>query len=87
MCSNFQELAHDLSQPLTIIETTAYCLELMLPKDNPAIAAHLRRIRHQVVLASRMLSAARAQESSTTLARRKAARAGASALLGFPSPR
>jgi signal transduction histidine kinase len=87
MCSNFQELAHDLSQPLTIIETAAYCLELLLPKDNPAIAAHLRRIRHQVVLASRMLSAAQAEKSSATRTRRKAARAGASSLSEFPSPR
>jgi signal transduction histidine kinase len=72
MRSTLQELAHDLSQPLTVIETTAYCLELMLPEDDPAIAEHLRRIRQQVEVASRILSAAQAESRDLT----KAATAG-----------
>jgi signal transduction histidine kinase len=66
MCSTLQELAHDLSQPLTVIETTAYCLELMLPEDDPAIAEHLQRIRQQVEAASRILSAAQAESHART---------------------
>jgi signal transduction histidine kinase len=76
MSSTLQELAHDLSQPLTVIETTAYCLELLLPEDNPAIAAHLQLIRQQVELAGRILSAAQAGESSLSRSRTKAAMAG-----------
>lgn len=76
MCSTLQELAHDLSQPLTVIETTAYCLALLLPEGDPVVAAHLQRIRQQVELAGRILSAAQAEESSSAHARTNAAMAG-----------
>jgi signal transduction histidine kinase len=71
---SLHELAHDLSQPLTVIEATAYCLEMLLPAEDPAISAHLERIRRQVELASQILTSAQADERA---ANRSRAMAGA----------
>jgi nitrogen-specific signal transduction histidine kinase len=56
MSSTLQQLAHELRQPLSVIETSAYCLELLLPDDDAAGHAHLARIRDQVECASRILN-------------------------------
>jgi len=41
-------VAHDLRQPLSNIETIAYYLTLVLPKDDPKIQQQLERIRELV---------------------------------------
>jgi len=41
-------LAHDLRQPLSNIETIAYHLSLVLPRDNEAVQGSLARIRQLV---------------------------------------
>ena len=76
MCSPLQTLAHDLSQPLSVIETTAYCLKLLLPEDDATIADHLQRIQQQVELAGRILSAAQAENFESSRARTNAEMAG-----------
>jgi hypothetical protein len=65
MYSGLQQLIHDVSQPLSIIETLAYCLEISLPADAATGLAHLHHIRQQVEAASRILTAAQAQERAS----------------------
>jgi hypothetical protein len=69
------ELAHELSQPLSVIETSAYCVELLSARD-PAVCAHLQRIRQQVEVASRILTKAQEAEAALNLPRTNAAMAG-----------
>ena len=54
-------LAHDLRQPLGTIETSAYCLNLMLGQEHPKAREQLRIIERQVADAVRILNEAVAQ--------------------------
>jgi signal transduction histidine kinase len=47
------DLAHDLRQPLGVIESLAYYLELT--SSDPRAAGHLRRIQAMVLQANRIL--------------------------------
>lgn len=47
------DLVHDLRQPLSVIETLAYYLELMSTDEK--ISAHLRKIQAMVFEANRIL--------------------------------
>ena len=53
---SWQELVHDLRQPLGTIEALAYFLELTAQDDNSC--PHLRRIRNLVAQANRILDRA-----------------------------
>ncbi|HTS66114.1 MAG TPA: hypothetical protein VMH28_29025 [Candidatus Acidoferrales bacterium] len=55
------DLIHDLAQPLSNIETSAYCLARVLDTDNARAQEHLRMIQLQLDKASAMLSAAAAE--------------------------
>jgi signal transduction histidine kinase len=72
MHSELEQLAHELRQPLSIIETSAYCLELIVPEGDAAAQAHLARIRSQVECASRIVNRiyeeSRARTKSATAA-------------------
>jgi len=48
-------LIHDLRQPLSIIETCACCLRMMLKTENPQVLEQLDRIEDQVLIASLLL--------------------------------
>jgi phosphoglycerate-specific signal transduction histidine kinase len=55
-------VVHELRQPLSNIETIAYYLSMVLPRDDAKIQAHLARIRELVqesneILSSRLLAA------------------------------
>jgi len=52
------KLVHDLAQPLSNIETSAYCLSHTLDNSNHRAQEHLRLIQQQLDQASAMLSAA-----------------------------
>jgi signal transduction histidine kinase len=49
-------VAHELRQPLSNIETIAYYLSLVLPKDDPKIQEQLERIRELVHETNEILS-------------------------------
>jgi signal transduction histidine kinase len=51
-------LAHDLRQPLGTIETSAYCLNLLLGQEHNAAREQLRIIERQVSRAVRILNEA-----------------------------
>ena len=51
-------LAHDLRQPLGTIETSAYCMNLMLGQEHAAAREQLRIIERQVGHAVRILNEA-----------------------------
>ena len=55
-CTN--ELAHDLRQPLSTIESLAYFLEMTTPDDR--VCRHLEQIRLMVTRANRILDHASA---------------------------
>ena len=54
----FDDLAHELRQPLSVIESLAYYLELTAA--DPSTAGHLRKIQAMVWEANRILADARA---------------------------
>jgi signal transduction histidine kinase len=54
------DLIHDLAQPLSNIETSAYCLGHIVD-SNPRAQEHLKMIQQQLDTASAMLSAAAAE--------------------------
>ena len=70
------DLIHDLAQPLSNIETSAYCLSPVIDPENPRAQEHLRMIRQQLDTASAMLS-----EDAAELRRRNAERVEASPAL------
>ena len=49
-------VAHELRQPLSNIETIAYYLSLVLPKNDPKIQEQLERIRELVQETNEILS-------------------------------
>jgi signal transduction histidine kinase len=51
-------LVHDLRQPLGTIETSAYCMNLMLGQEHTAAREQLRIIERQVAHAVRILNQA-----------------------------
>jgi hypothetical protein len=51
-------LIHDLRQPLSIIETCACCLRMMLKTENAQVLEQLDRIEDQVLVASLLLAKA-----------------------------
>jgi len=51
--SSLEEMAHELRQPLSVIESLAYYLEMMSADEGTA--SHLRRIQAMVVQANRVL--------------------------------
>ena len=51
-------LAHDLRQPLGTIETSAYCMNLLLGQEHAAAREQLRIIERQVGHAVRILNEA-----------------------------
>jgi signal transduction histidine kinase len=51
-------LAHDLRQPLGTIETSAYCMNLLLGQEHTAAREQLRIIERQVGHAVRILNEA-----------------------------
>ena len=51
-------LAHDLRQPLGTIETSAYCMNLLLGQEHTAAREQLRVIERQVGHAVRILNEA-----------------------------
>jgi signal transduction histidine kinase len=51
-------LAHDLRQPLSTIETSAFCINLMLGREQTAVQEQLRIIERQVCHAVRILDEA-----------------------------
>jgi signal transduction histidine kinase len=55
------DLIHDLRQPLSNIETSAYCLDLSIDPHNLRAQKYLRLIQQQVDQAVSMLSAASAE--------------------------
>ena len=56
MRSTFQKLTHDLRQPLSAIDTSAYFLEMILPEGDGLVRKHLENIRQQVLMASQLLN-------------------------------
>jgi hypothetical protein len=55
------DLIHDLRQPLGNIETSAYCLNLMIDSAQVRAHEHLRLIEKQVARAAELLSLAAAE--------------------------
>jgi signal transduction histidine kinase len=55
------DLIHDLRQPLSNIETSAYCLDLSIDPHNLRAQKYLQLIQQQVDQAVSMLSAASAE--------------------------
>jgi signal transduction histidine kinase len=54
--SALEEMAHEIRQPLSVIESLAYYLEMT--STDEVRAAHLRRIQAMVVQANRVLRTA-----------------------------
>ena len=54
-------LVHDLRQPLGTIETSAYCMNLLLGEEHAAAREQLRIIERQVAHAARILNEAAAE--------------------------
>ena len=57
--SALEEVAHEVRQPLSVIESLAYYLEMT--SADEVTASHLRRIQAMVVQANRVLSQACSQ--------------------------
>jgi signal transduction histidine kinase len=55
------DLIHDLAQPLSAIETGAYCLDFHIDPQNARAQEYLRTIQQQVERANSMLAAATAE--------------------------
>ncbi|MBV9404045.1 MAG: hypothetical protein JO211_01790 [Acidobacteriaceae bacterium] len=59
------ELLHDLRQPLSAIESLAYCLEITAPEER--ILAHARRIQGLIVEMNRILARAGVRDEQLAL--------------------
>ncbi len=68
-------LVHDLRQPLGTIETSAYCLNLLLGQEHTAAREQLRIIERQVAHAVRLLNEAAAETRQRRAPRAKTAAA------------
>jgi signal transduction histidine kinase len=68
-------LAHDLRQPLGTIETSAYCMNLLLGQEHTAAREQLRIIERQVGHAVRILNEAVEETRQGHAPRAKAATA------------
>jgi signal transduction histidine kinase len=55
------DLIHDLAQPLSAIETGAYCLDFHVDPQNRRAQEYLRAIQEQVERANSMLAQAAAE--------------------------
>ena len=55
------DLIHDLRQPLSNIETSAYCLDLITDPAQERAHEHLRTIQRQVARAADLLTQASAE--------------------------
>jgi signal transduction histidine kinase len=55
------DLIHDLAQPLSAIETGAFCLDFHIDPKNARALEYLRTIQQQVERASSILAAAAAE--------------------------
>lgn len=55
------DLIHDLAQPLSAIETGAFCLDFHIDPQNARALEYLRLIQQQVERASNILAAASAE--------------------------
>jgi signal transduction histidine kinase len=69
-------LAHDLRQPLGTIETSVFCVNLLLGKGHIAVEEQLRIIERQVADAVRILNAAVAETRDRRAQPEKTATAG-----------
>ncbi len=49
------DVVHDMRQPLSTIETSAFILQSLLSEASPRVREHLEIIERQVALASRIL--------------------------------
>jgi hypothetical protein len=61
---SFYNLIHDLRQPLSAIESIAYCLELTVPDEQVQARLYISRLHQLIADASSALSMAVARESS-----------------------
>ncbi|HSB15336.1 MAG TPA: HAMP domain-containing sensor histidine kinase [Bryobacteraceae bacterium] len=43
-----QNLAHELRQPMSTIESIAYYLSIVLPRENPRLSGQLQRLQEQI---------------------------------------
>ncbi len=65
--SSVRSLIHDLRQPLSVIETCAYCLRMMLKSEDPQILEQLDCIQDQILEAGLILvTASQPQECRET---------------------
>jgi signal transduction histidine kinase len=55
------DLIHDLAQPLSAIETGAFCLDFHIDPQNARAQEYLRVIQQQIERANSMLAAAAAE--------------------------
>lgn len=62
---NLEELVHELRQPLSVIESLAYYLELTVPDKNSCV--HLQRIRVMLQKTHEILEQARTSSDSQSL--------------------
>ena len=69
-------LAHDLRQPLGTIETSVFCINLLLGHGHTAVQEQLRIIERQVAEAVRILNEAVAETRRQPAPRVKTATAG-----------
>ena len=49
-------LAHELRQPLSVVETSAYLLQLILPPEDVRAREHVRRIYENIEHAHRVIA-------------------------------
>jgi signal transduction histidine kinase len=68
-------LAHDLRQPLGTIETSVFCINLLLGQERAAVQEQLRIIERQVAQAVRILNEAVAEARQHPAPRTKTAAA------------
>jgi len=68
-------LAHDLRQPLGTIETSVFCINLLLGHGHPEVQEQLRMIERQVAQAVRILNEAVAEARQHPAPRTKTAAA------------
>ena len=55
---SFYNLVHDLRQPLSAIESLAFCLELVVPPEHEQAQHYISRLRQLVAEASATLAVA-----------------------------
>jgi signal transduction histidine kinase len=63
--SSLEELAHELRQPLGVIESIAYFLEITT--DNEQLSGHMQRIQAMVLQVNRILDGALGGETEKAI--------------------